>query len=61
MYNVPKATWNQSGFSLDVFERWLDEKFAVAAAEAEGVVAYLPTAPSPFRNKLRRRRERELV
>jgi hypothetical protein len=57
---VPKATWEQSGFSLDVFERWLDEKFVVAAAEAEGVVALLPTVFSPFRNNLRRRREREL-
>jgi hypothetical protein len=38
---------------------WLDEKFVVAAAEPEGVVALLPTAPSPFRNNVRRRRERE--
>jgi hypothetical protein len=65
---VPKKTLDQQGFSLDVVERWLDEKFVVAAAEDEGVVAaaedegvvdLLPTAPSPFRSKARRRRERE--
>ena len=56
---VPKKTLDQQGFSLDVVERWLDEKFVVAAAEDEGVVDLLPTAPSPFRSKARRRRERE--
>jgi hypothetical protein len=57
---VPKATWEQS-VSPSTSLSWLDEKFVVAAAEAEGVVALLPTVPSPFRNNLlRRRREREL-
>jgi hypothetical protein len=58
LYSVPKATLKQQDFSLHVFERWLDEKFVVAAAGAEGVVAQLPTVPSPFRSNVRRRSER---
>jgi hypothetical protein len=58
LYCVPKATREQSGFSL---ERWLDEKFVVAAAaEDKGDVDLLPTALSPFRSNVRRRREPEL-
>lgn len=57
---MPKATWEQSGFSLDVFERRLDEKIVVAVAEAESIVDLLPTVSSPFRNNLRGRREQEL-
>ena len=57
---MPKATWEQSGFSLDVFERRLDEKIVVAVAEAESIVDLFPTVSSPFRNNLRGRREQEL-
>ena len=27
LYSVPKLRWEKLGFSLDVVERWLDEKF----------------------------------
>ena len=58
LYSVPKATWEQSCISLDVFERWLDEKFVVAA---EGVVALLPFFSSLFLQSAGGQRNRELL